>query len=138
MLERLAGMDNPGRERPEFLDSLDGARREVAAPRAPSYRDEPWPEGVGNNRSAEWPGAQYHPAVLFAFCYFVLRALLRIATDDARESEARDLGAASSARGLEAVEPPAAPASAGPDGDAALAPMRLQPPLTDQVGRDPE
>jgi hypothetical protein len=29
--------------------------------------------------------------VLFAFCYFVLRALLRIATDDAREREAEIL-----------------------------------------------
>jgi putative transposase len=35
--------------------------------------------------------AQYHPAVLFAFCYCVLRALLRIGTDDARGREAEIL-----------------------------------------------
>jgi putative transposase len=33
----------------------------------------------------------HHPAVLFAFSYFVVRALLRIATDDAREREAEIL-----------------------------------------------
>ena len=77
---------------PSILASRSRSWSFVAVyPRVCVAMSAPAPEGVGNHRSAGWPAAQYHPAVLFAFCCFIIRALLRIATDDAREREAEIL-----------------------------------------------